>query len=309
MVGAALSKMNDKSRYDGLHDRFSTVLSSKAGTRYERLAAFAFKSLGVEHAVIHDLRLVGSSEVKHQIDVTVERDGGLRRVLIECKDFDLSGRRVGLGVIRDFFGAVEDVKPNEAIVLTCTGFTQPAEKYAKAKGIKLAVMRAFEEADWEGRIRTVIVNLIVEGQPRIEKGDIDMDDANKAQFAADAGTVGSSFRIDGGSMVFLNGLDEEPFADVLLRLAGESRRATGLRTVEVEFPADTLRLSVCGGLPISFRKFVAVVTFPPPLTTQVTINNDRIAELILQGLGEHDSIVFADQLAGLKIGESGEVEN
>ena len=198
--------------------------------------------------------------------MTVARDGGQRRVLLECKDFDVSSHRVGLGIVRDFFGVVEDTKPDEAIVLTCTRFTRDAKKYAQAKGIKLAVMRAFEDKDWEGRLRTVVVNWIIEGQPRIDKGDIDMDEANKAQFAADAGAVEGGFQMNGDLMVLVSGAIEEPFPDVLYRLSVEARRATGQRTVDVEIPADVWRLRVAGGSPITFRRFVVKVTFPPPDT-------------------------------------------
>ena len=77
-----------RSKYDELHDRFFSILSTKAGTRYERLAALVFKRLHERHAVIHDFKLVGASKVKHQIDVLLETDGKNRRVLVECKDFE-----------------------------------------------------------------------------------------------------------------------------------------------------------------------------------------------------------------------------
>jgi hypothetical protein len=108
-------------------------------------------------------------------------------------------------------------------------------------------------------------------------------------------------------MVFLNDAGEVPFVDLLLPLAEDARRFTRARTVEVNIPADVWRLSVRGGAPIAFRKFTVTVTFPAPLTRQVKINNDRIAELILQGVGERDTIVFADQLKGMTIAENGEV--
>ena len=149
-----------RSRYDELYEEYYGILKSKKGTKYERLAAIVFKSLtesGV--VVIHDLRLRGESDVLHQIDVVVELNGVKKRVLIECKDFDISGNKVGLGILRCFWGAVDDIKPDEAIVITCNGFTRDSRKYAKAKGIKLAVLREFQDEDWEGRIKTIVVNL------------------------------------------------------------------------------------------------------------------------------------------------------
>ena len=172
-----------KSRYDELLDRFDPAATGKAGTKYERLAALVLKNLHDAHAVIHDIKLVGTSDVKHQIDVLVEDQGKQRRVLIECKDFDVSGQLVGLSIVRDFRSVVEDVGADEAFVLTCTGFTQPAATYAKAKGIKLAVLRAFEETDWEGRIRTVVVNMHIAMPPQIDGIDLHLSDAQQKIFA------------------------------------------------------------------------------------------------------------------------------
>lgn len=90
-------KTPSRSRYDDLHDKYHKILTTKAGTRYERLAALVFKALEDRNAVIHDMELVGEDpDVKHQIDVTVEIAGTTRRVVIECKDFDISGEKVGL---------------------------------------------------------------------------------------------------------------------------------------------------------------------------------------------------------------------
>jgi hypothetical protein len=100
--------MPKRSRYDELHDRYNTILTTKGGTRYEIVAAFVFKALEEQDTVIHDLSLVGESDVAHQIDVLVERNGVKHRVLIECKDFDISGEKIGLDIIRNFRSVLED---------------------------------------------------------------------------------------------------------------------------------------------------------------------------------------------------------
>ena len=148
------------SRYDAIHDKYARILTTKGGTRYERFAVIVFKSLEENRVVIRDVRLIGASDVAHQFDVSIQSNGRPRRVIIECKDFDLSGQRVGLEIIRNFWAVWSDTKANEAIVLTCTGFTSDAAKFAKAKGIKLAVLRAFEDSDWEGRFRTIVLQII-----------------------------------------------------------------------------------------------------------------------------------------------------
>lgn len=80
-------------------------------------------------------------------------------MLIECKDYDISGDDVGLAIVRDFYGVVDDIHPDAAWIITCNGFTADARAYAKAKGIRLATLRLFQDADWSnGRINTIGVD-------------------------------------------------------------------------------------------------------------------------------------------------------
>jgi len=153
--------MSPRSRYDELHDHYQTILTNKSGTRYERLAAVVFAALDSSNVVIHDLKVIGADTgVKHQIDVHIEQDGRAKRILVECKDFDISGDSVGLGVVRDFWGVVDDIHPDEAWVITCNDFTEEARKYAKGKGIRLATLRAFADTDWQSRVHTIITNIV-----------------------------------------------------------------------------------------------------------------------------------------------------
>ena len=72
--------MAQNSKYDALHDKYHTAATRKAGNKYERLAALVFKVLEEKNTVIHDIKLTGSDpDVKHQIDVTVERNDGRKR--------------------------------------------------------------------------------------------------------------------------------------------------------------------------------------------------------------------------------------
>lgn len=138
-----------ESTYDKLHDQYQTMSGPhRAGIKYERLVALIFKSLEEKGAVIHDLKLTGDSEVKSQIDVIIEDPtGSQRRVLIECKDFDISGNDVGIDIIRGFWAVVDDIKPTDAMIVTCNGFTAPAMQYAAYKKIKLAILRKVIPAD------------------------------------------------------------------------------------------------------------------------------------------------------------------
>ena len=97
---------------DLVYDRLVAEEKLKQGTKYERLAAIVFASLE-GRTTVHDLRLRGASGVRHQIDVTIGPDN--RRLLVECKHYD---KKVGLGIVRDFFGVVEDLRPDQAVVVT-----------------------------------------------------------------------------------------------------------------------------------------------------------------------------------------------
>ena len=157
------------SAYDNLHDKYFNIITNKSGTKYERLTAFVFKKLYELDTVIHDIKLIGETEVKHQIDVKIETSDGEKRILVECKDFDISGDKVGLGIARNFWGVVDDINPDEAIIVTCNGFTRGAKKYAKGKGIKLALLREFLEDDWNNRIRSVglEMNIYYPSEPEV----------------------------------------------------------------------------------------------------------------------------------------------
>ena len=75
-----------------------------------------------------------ASGVEDQIDVTIDYKGKPRRILMECKDYDISGDKVGLGVVRDFVGVITDVKPDEAVIITCNDFTAEAPSRRQGPG-------------------------------------------------------------------------------------------------------------------------------------------------------------------------------
>jgi hypothetical protein len=288
-----------RSKYDELHDRFFTIPSSKRGTRYERLAAVVFKSLYERRTVIHNISLRGTSRVPHQIDVLIEADGKTKRILIEAKDFDKKGKRVGLSVVRNFRSVIEDIRPDQAFIVTCTGYTTPAREYAKAKGVKLAVLRAFEDTDWEGYIRRVPIQLHVEAAPRIERLDLNLDRAENDALLAEMQAAGIGMKIGGGVMfrdsdpVFL--LSSSQRLHICEFLHHEIVARSHQPTISIDVNPDEWQIQVKNARPIRFTKFAVRATTRPPLLIQSEVVAP-IAELILKGFGDHDVIVFADQL-------------
>lgn len=163
-----------------LYDDLVAAEKLKSGTKYERLAAIAFRIL-TKRITVHDLRLRGATGVPHQIDAVV--GDAQTRVLIEAKDYD---RSVDLPVIRNFWAVVDDLQPDEAFVVTTQGFSGKAMQYATAKGIRLAVLRPPIDEDWEGLIRRVSLELVITGQagpPRVT-WELHPEDHDKVQGAA-----------------------------------------------------------------------------------------------------------------------------
>jgi hypothetical protein len=300
--------MTTRSRYDELHDRYHAILTTKAGTRYEMLAALVFKALEEKNTVIHDIKLVGASDVAHQIDVTVETNGSKRRVVIECKDYDISGDKIGLDIIRSFRSVLEDTDADEGIVITCNGFTSEAQKFAKAKDIKLVILRKFEEADMQGRIKTVVVNLIVQA-PKAPTVTLSLSAENQRLMTEECQRIGIQGGVSNTDAVFFVRASERvqfnEFLSARMREATTGRWDAKRHDVTVS--PDGWALQVERGPLIAFDAIV--ITFEmDEQRHQIQITSDRIAELILSGFGAADIIIFGDQLERKKIDpETGEI--
>lgn len=300
--------MTMRSRYDELHDRYHAILTTKAGTRYEILAALVFKALEEKNTVIHDMKLVGVSDVAHQIDVTVEASGNKRRVLIECKDYDISGEKIGLDIIRSFRSVLEDTQADEGIVITCNGFTSEAQKFAKATDIKLAILRKFEVADMEGRIKTVVVDLVVQ-TPKTPTATLSISVENQRLMTEECQRIG----IQGGvsntdAVYFVRAGERVQFNEFLSARMREAMAGSwDVQRHDVTVSPDGWTLQVEHGPLIAFDAIVISFEMDEQ-SHQIQITSDRIAELILSGFGSADIIIFGDQLERRRIDtETGEI--
>ncbi|MBU2752156.1 restriction endonuclease [Acidithiobacillus thiooxidans] len=296
------------SSYDQLHDQYWQTSTPKAGTRYERLVAFVFKALNTSRQVVHDIKLIGASDVKHQIDVTINEGQSQKRILVECKDFDVSSDKVGLSIIRDFASVVDDIRPDEAIVITCVGFTADAQKFAKHKGIKLAVLREFQSIDWEGRIRKICVTMHIMHitEPKITLKLTDQANMDKLQHdMAKAGMSGLG--ISKGQPIYLNLADERiQINEFVERKSNEHPRNTpGPVVLTIPLTGSTIEVESSGGIPID----AMMLQFDVAHADQyVEVASNKIARLLLEGFEGKDIILFEEDLKRLSINdETGEV--
>ncbi|WP_414463331.1 restriction endonuclease [Hyphomicrobium sp. DY-1] len=286
-----------RSRYDELFDKYHRLATSKAGTRYEMLAALVLKALNDKHAVIHDLNLRGESEVKHQIDVTVEVSGqARRRIIIECKDFDLSGAKVDLGIIRNFWAVFADTRADEAVVITCNDYTKEARQFAKSKGITLAILRIFEKRDREGRIETILLNITVQ-RPADANATLVVDEDHLAGFQAQLADIGITNGVkDTDDVHFTRDGERVQFNAFLTTHMNDAIRDSNPQAISIDVPADGWQLQVSDNTPLPFQGIRVTFGIDEQTLTRKIVS-DRVAELILSGMGDKDLIVFGDHIA------------
>jgi len=272
------------------------------------LASCVYKSLNKDRIIKHDVRLIGETDVKHQIDVSIETESGSKRVLIECKDFDISGDKVGLGIVRDFWGVVDDIHPDQSFVLTCNGFTRDARRYAKGKGIKLAVLREFRESDWEGRIRSLCVNIT---QKHISDPVINLYFDNQEQIdlftksLADNGLTPSHFDKEDPVWIVCESKPNQ-IIEYVQKVTNEYPRSMpGPVKLKQKLVDTTLTVGSKHEIPVSgvcleFQVFHSKETYE--------FDSTSIALLILDDLEGTDIVIGDDDLSRMKIdADTGEV--
>ena len=115
-------------------------------TEYEQFTRKVFAGLSSQKRVKtiklqHNVKLLGNSGTRHQIDVywEYEKDGQLHKVAIECKNYS---KNVPIGKVRDFYGVIDDIDDLQGIMITRKGFQDGAKKYAASKNIHLKELRA-----------------------------------------------------------------------------------------------------------------------------------------------------------------------
>lgn len=115
--------MNDSSKYELLTQQVYQILLN---------AEWPGKNICVHH----DVKLTGTSGLKHQIDVYWEYElaGIKNRVAIECKDYSTP---LPIGKVRDFYGVLADLKDVKGIMVAANGFQKGAKDFAKSYGINL----------------------------------------------------------------------------------------------------------------------------------------------------------------------------
>ncbi|MGA9213755.1 MAG: restriction endonuclease, partial [Methylocella sp.] len=138
--------------------------SYKEAIEYELLTQAIYKTIlandGVNTVKVrHNVSLTGHSGVEHQVDVywDFKQAGITHRVLIECKNY---ASNLTLEKARNFFAVVHDVGNCAGIMVTKTGYQSGAAAFCKYYGLTPKLLRKPDEKDWEGRVKTIHINMI-----------------------------------------------------------------------------------------------------------------------------------------------------
>lgn len=281
----------------------------KQGTKYERLAAVVFKALNTNDVVIHDLTLRGDGKkTPHQIDVIIERASISKRVLVECKDYD---SKVGIGIVRDFFGAISQIKPDEAFVVTTEGYTRTARSFAEEEGIKLAILRGFKEEDWDGRVKEIHIRgtFTVMNTPQISWIAASQEELDNFHANANNAEINSVQKTNTLDTFFYDcqGNPQENFQTVLQPIFNSfSRNPNSPTTGQYEF--ESTKYIKLAGVLVAIKGFKYEFSSHQITSETVVDAGQKIATLLFQVIdGTLDKVIYNQDLDRWTFDDDGHV--
>lgn len=159
-------------------DQIATgFIVSSENTQYEQYVRNITEALllaqGLQTVLVqHNVKIQGTSRA-HQIDVYWEyRLGGvLHRVIIDCKRY---ADTVQVTDVLTLSGVLADMPGVRGVIVTTVGFQKGAIEYATQHQIGLKVIRPPQDADWEGRIRTINMHMQI-GVPELLSCEATLD--------------------------------------------------------------------------------------------------------------------------------------
>ena len=298
-----------RSTYDEIHDKYQTTSNRKQGVKYERLAALVFKSLETRGVVIHDKKLIGKSGIPSQIDVIAEDKGRIkRRILVECKDFDVKGKKkkVGPGVVRGFLSVVNDMKPRpQGLIVSCNNFSPDAIQFAAYNKIKLAILRKINDADLEGRITKFVLDFSYETTPDASMGLLFPNEAIMGNFQRCLRENGIPDISSPDSGVFfeasngeINSVDEFVNTKVYEYMRDNPTEDYGI--IPVDLSESSIKVKDVATFPINA---VEITFIRRSYSAKLESYSEKVAEMIFRVLEDEaeDVIIFGDDLGHFQI--------
>jgi hypothetical protein len=132
---------------------------------YENITKHIYETLGHKSGVKiichgNDCKVFGKSKVEHQIDVLTSHSDGIHeyKTAIECKYWE---KTINKDIVMKVAEIIEDAAINKGVIVSKNGFTPDGIDYARYKNIGLVELREMTDEDWEGRLKTLSVEVNV----------------------------------------------------------------------------------------------------------------------------------------------------
>ena len=129
---------------------------------YEEITAALYRAMGQGSGLAIEgwgasCRIKGNSGSWYQIDVLTKQSNGLQtvRTAIECKFWK---KRVTRNVVSNLVTLLQDTNIEKGVIVSKEGFTTGAIALAKQRNISLVEMRKPNDADWEGKLKTIHIH-------------------------------------------------------------------------------------------------------------------------------------------------------
>ena len=258
---------------------------------YEELVKDIYQALGQASGVEIECwgnacRVQGQSGVQHQIDVLTSHSDGLHqyRTAISCKYWN---EKVGKLQVMEFAQIVEDARLSKGIMVSKMGFTAPVKTYAEFKNIGLVELRKPMNKDWEGRIRKIHINMIIDQTEIYDiRFDLTVPKPGPGEEDFQGGRVNWPMTLN---EIYIGIPDQE--ADTLQKLADEEQRKhPDEEEYSLRFTADSVvtfpnhpnhPANGCSVTGVSFK-----VRYNPPITEEIVISGDDHVYMIMESIFE-----------------------
>ena len=144
---------------DRLHEELFGSTPAKSGTAYEMITAIVLAALGWQDVVHDRTERAEGMRAGHQLDVTCrDRDGKVRRLLIECKEWDTED--IGQDEMIKLYSVRDELGASDAAMITKRAFTKGARDTAFDHNLAMLRLRAYDPAVDDGTwIKKVAVEI------------------------------------------------------------------------------------------------------------------------------------------------------
>jgi len=155
----AMTKERRPSDIDRLYLELFGSIPAKAGTAYEMITAIVLAALGWQDVVHDRTGRADGMRAGHQLDVTCrDREGKVRRLLIECKEWDTQD--VGQDEMIKLYSVRDELGASDAAIITKRSFTKGARDTAYDHDLAMLRLRAYDPSVDDGTwIKKVSVNI------------------------------------------------------------------------------------------------------------------------------------------------------